>query len=64
MCSTRKLNSGRTLLLTTELIIRGSCDIKKPLGDEATMAAYLAAGDLVKLAKRLQTDLKSLYSLY
>ncbi len=52
------------MLLTTEMIIRGSCDIKKPLGDEATMAAYLAAGDLVKLAKRLQTDLKSLYSLY
>ncbi len=61
---TRKLSNGRMLTLTTELIIRGSCGIKKPLGDEATMAAYVAAGDLSKLVKRLQTDVRSLYSLY
>lgn len=62
---TRKLNQrGRTLKITTALLVQGSCGISKPFGDEKKLAEYLAKGDETKLRRRLEADVKSLYALY
>jgi hypothetical protein len=62
---TKKLNkSGRTLKITTALLVQGSCGISQPFGDEKRLAEYLAKGDLTKLRRRLEADVKSLYALY
>lgn len=62
---TKKLNQrGRTLKITTALLVQGSCGISKPFGDEKKLAEYLARGDLAKLRRRLEADVKSLHALY
>lgn len=62
---TKKLNQrGRTLKITTALLVQGSCGIGKPFGDEKKLAEYLAKGDETKLRRRLEADVKSLYALY
>ena len=55
---------GRTLKITTGLLVQGSCGISRPFGDETKMREYLAAGELTKLRRRLETDAKSLYAIY
>jgi hypothetical protein len=61
----KKLNQrGRTLKITTEMLVQGSCGIGAPFGDPKKLAAYLAAGDLTKLRRRLEADVKSLHALY
>ncbi len=62
---TKKLNQrGRTLKITTALLVQGSCGIGKPFGDQKKLAEYLAKGDETKLRRRLEADVKSLYALY
>ena len=62
---TRTLNRrGRTLKITTGLLVQGSCGISRPFGDETKMREYLAAGELPKLRRRLEADAKSLYAIY
>ncbi|MCA9490393.1 MAG: hypothetical protein KC621_10725 [Myxococcales bacterium] len=62
---TRKLNQrGRTLEITTELLITGSCGISRPFGEPGALARHLAAGDLGKLSRRLESDAKALCALY
>ncbi|MCA9608225.1 MAG: hypothetical protein KC619_21595 [Myxococcales bacterium] len=62
---TKKLNKrGRTLKITTALLIQGSCGISKPFGERTKLAEYLASGELTKLRRRLGADVKSLYALY
>ncbi len=62
---TKKLNrQGRTLTITTALLVQGSCGISRPFGDAKKLAAYLAKGDETKLRRRLEADVKSLYALY
>jgi hypothetical protein len=62
---TRRLNrQGRTLAITTELLIRGSCGISRPLGDRAQMEGYLRAGQLTRFRRRFEADLKSLLALH
>jgi hypothetical protein len=62
---TKKLNrQGRTLKITTALLVQSSCGISKPFGEEARLADYVAKGDLTKLLRRLEADVKSLYALY
>lgn len=62
---TRKLNRrGRTLKITTELLIRGSCGISRPFGDKAKMLAYLRQGQETKFQRRMEADAKSLLALY
>jgi len=62
---TRQLNKrGRTLKITTDLLVRGSCNISRPFGDEKTLLAYLRDGQITKLRRRLKADAKSLYALY
>ncbi|MDD5677068.1 MAG: hypothetical protein PHW60_03630 [Kiritimatiellae bacterium] len=62
---TRQLNRrGRTLKITTEMLIRGSCGIARPFGDKRTLLAYLCSGQETKFRKRLEADAKSLFALY
>lgn len=62
---TMRLNrGGRTLKLTAELLVRGSCGLPRPFGDERTLRAYLASGAIDKLLRRLEADVKSLYALH
>ena len=61
---TRTLNrSGRTLKITTSLLVRGSCGISRAFGD-AKMREYFDGGELTKLRRRLEADAKSLYAIY
>lgn len=53
----------RTLKLTTAMLVQGSCGIAQPFGDPAKLAAYLRAGELTKLRRRLASDVKSLHAL-
>ena len=62
---TRTINrSGRTLKITTSLLVQGSCGISRPFGDAKKMREYLAGGELTKLRRRLEADAKSLYAIY
>jgi hypothetical protein len=62
---TKQLNRrGRTLKITTALLVQGSCGIGRPFGDEKKLAEYLAQGELTKLRRRLEADAKSLHALY
>ena len=55
---------GRTLKITTALLVQGSCGISRPFGDKKKLAEYLAKGELTKLRRRLEADVKSLYALH
>lgn len=62
---TKKLNQrGRTLKITTALLVQGSCGIGKPFGDEKKLAEHLAKGDETKVRRRREADVKSLCALY
>ena len=56
--------SGRTLKITTTLLVQGTCGIARPFGDPKKLAGYLAKGEHTKLRRRLEADVKSLYALY
>lgn len=62
--SLRLNRAGRTLPITAAMLVQGSCGIAQPFGAPAKLAAYLAAADFTKLARRLEADAKSLYALY
>jgi len=62
--SVRLNSSGRTMKITTAMLIQGSCGISRPLGDDKKLRAYLANGQLAKLEARLQADAKSLHALH
>jgi hypothetical protein len=55
---------GRTLRITTALLVQGSCGIGRPFGDERTMREYLRSGAHTKLRRRLEADAKSFYAMY
>jgi hypothetical protein len=55
---------GRTLRITTGLLIQGTCGISHPLGDAKTLTRYLKNGEDVRLRRRLEADAKALYALY
>ncbi len=62
---TRQLSRrGRTLKITTTLLVQGSCGISRPFGDPAKLREYLRQGQTSRLRRRLGTDAKSLYALY
>ncbi|MGE0450302.1 MAG: hypothetical protein AB7Q29_12065 [Vicinamibacterales bacterium] len=61
----RQLNArGRTLAITTTLLVQGSCGIARPFGDERTISNHLRRGARHALCRRLEADAKSLYALY
>lgn len=55
---------GKTLKLTTELLIKSTCNIGHPFGDEKKLRNYLETQQRTKLRRRLESDAKSLYALY
>ena len=55
---------GRTLTITTKLLVQGSCGISRPFADEAVLSRYLREGEEKKLRRRLEADAKSLFALY
>jgi hypothetical protein len=62
---TKQLNKrGRTLKITTSLLVQGSCGIGRPFGDEKALREYLRRGETTKLRRRLEADAKSLFALY
>lgn len=62
---TRQLNKrGRTLKITTRLLVQGSCGISRPFGDDQVVRRYLRDGKYTKLRRRLEADAKSLFALY
>lgn len=62
---TRRLNKrGRTLKITTKLLVQGSCGIGRPFGDDKLMRRYLRDGQHTRLRRRLEADAKSLLALY
>jgi hypothetical protein len=61
----KRLNrQGRTLRITTELLIQGSCNIVRPLANAAKLHGYLRAGQDTRFRRRLEADAKSLFALY
>ncbi len=61
---TKALGPRRTLKVTLGLLVQGSCGIVRPFGEEGALARYLAKGELQKLRRRLEMDVRSLYALY
>jgi hypothetical protein len=62
---TKKLNRrGRTLRITTAMLVWGSCGIGRPFHDEKKLRRYLSAGQTTKLHRRLEADAKALLALY
>jgi len=62
---TRRLNRrGRTLTITTTVLVQGSCGISRPFGEDRTVRSYLQRGEHTKLRRRLEADAKSLFALY
>jgi hypothetical protein len=62
--STRLNKRGRTLKITTEMLISGSCGISKSFGDPTRLRAYLEEGNASRLRRRLESDAKALAALY
>ncbi len=56
--------SGRKLAINTELLITSSTGISKPLGDSIKMHDYWRNAKQTALAKRLESDAKSLFAFY
>jgi hypothetical protein len=56
--------AGRTLKITTALLIRGTCGISRPLAEETILRDYWRDGQISKLRRRLEADAKSLFALY
>jgi hypothetical protein len=62
---TKQLNQrGRTLKITTTLLVRGSCGISRPFADEKLLRRYLRGGERTRFRRRLEADAKSLLALY
>jgi hypothetical protein len=55
---------GRTLRITTGLLVQGSCGISRPFGDDDALRGYVQGGHESKLRRRLEADAKSLFALY
>lgn len=55
---------GRTLRLTTAMLVEGSCRISRALAPRDQLERYLADGKGGKLERRLEADARSLLALY
>jgi hypothetical protein len=62
--SVRLNRGGRTLKITTAMLIQGSCGISRPLGDDKKLRGYLEAGQDARLRLRLEADAKALFALH
>jgi hypothetical protein len=62
--SMRLNQAGRTLKITTALLVQGSCGISRPFGDAAKLFDYLHRRQHTQLRRRLEADAKSLFALH
>jgi hypothetical protein len=46
------------------MLVRGSCGISRPFGEEKVLRAYLREEDDTRFRRRLEADAKSLFALY
>ena len=46
------------------MLIRSSCSLSRPLGNKATLLAYLQGMQKTRLRRRLEADAKALFALY
>jgi hypothetical protein len=61
----KQLNKrGRKLMITTAMLIQGSCGISRPLGEQKKLREYLRQGQSARLRRRLEADAKSLFAIY
>jgi hypothetical protein len=58
------LAGDRVLRITTEMLVRGSCHISRPLGDAGKLRAYHREGRVEKLQARVEADAWSLFAMY
>lgn len=62
---TKQINRrGRTLRITTSLLIQGSCGISRPFAAEGILGKYLRDRDYTRFRRRIEADAKSLFALY
>jgi hypothetical protein len=62
---TRRIDKrGRILKLTNEMLISATVGTSRPLGEEAKYREYLEKGHLGRLRRRLEADVKTLWSYY
>lgn len=64
--STQLNERGRTLRITTPMLVWGSCGIGRPFGPggKERLRRYLRVGQTAKLFRRLEADAKALFALY
>lgn len=62
--SIRLNGSGRTLKITTAMLVQGSCGIRRPFADPGRLRADLARGRITQLQARLEADAQSLFALH
>ena len=55
---------GRTLKITADLVVQGSCGITRPFGDPDKLRGYLRYGQATRFRRRLEADAKSVFALY
>jgi hypothetical protein len=55
---------GRSLRITTAMLVQGSCGISRPFGAKDKLLSYLDRGQMTKFRRRLEADAKSLFALY
>ncbi|HEX5042983.1 MAG TPA: hypothetical protein VFV75_08755 [Candidatus Polarisedimenticolaceae bacterium] len=61
----RTLNKrGRTLRITTSMLIQGSCGMACPLGEDRKLETYLRESRTAPLRRRLEADAKALFHYY
>ncbi len=58
------LGSGRVLKLTTDMLIRGSCGIARPLGDPKKLRDYVRRDQISRLRERLEADARALFAYH
>jgi len=56
--------NGRTVKITTEMLIRGSCGIPRPFGNLAALQRMMDRGDDAGLRSRMEGSARSLLALY
>jgi hypothetical protein len=62
---TLQLNrSGRTLRITTELLVTSSCQLHRPFAEGERLRALSRGGEHGKLRRRLEADAKALFAYY
>jgi len=56
--------SGRTVKITAEMLVRGSCGIPRPFADVATLRRMMEGADHARLRRRMEATARSLLALY